>query len=193
MEVHTEMQDERLEYKGGLLRGYAKWLRENKHFDAVSSAASPEVRARLADPPLATEWVSAAMQNGVLAAVHAVGRDELIHSMVRGSIGGGVLRLIEPLIHGVVRVFGRTPAAVLSRLETIRPNVMRGVRFEYEPLGPNSGIVHCRAVSEPFGEHAGTAWRASIESLCELLGFRGATVTVASSADRREERITVRW
>lgn len=187
------MSDERIEFKGSLFRGYTKWLEDKRHLEAVRDAASPFVRARLDDPPIATEWIASTMQNGLLDAVHAVGGDELVRTMIRGSIGGGVLKLLEPLIQGIVRVFGRTPVAILSRLESVRVNVVRGVRFEYEPTSASSGVVIARSLSEPFGEHSALAWASSIEAVCELVGFRSARTAFELSADRRVARIRVRW
>ena len=187
------MSGERLEFKGSLIRGYAKWLKDNGYYDRVLSRASGAARSRLLDPPFVTDWVASDEQFAVLDAVFAVGGDALLRAMVRGSAQTGVLKLLEPLIQGVVRVFGRTPAAVLSRLPSIRKNIVRGVDFRITTTSDRSALVEAISQREPLSAHSALAWAASIESMCMTLGFDTVSTTHETSPDLLSVRIHVRW
>jgi hypothetical protein len=187
------MSDEKIEFKGSIVRGYVKWLRETSRFERVLERASPEARRVLLDPPLVSEWVPSATQFAVLDAVHAVGGDTLIRLMVKEAMRSSVLKLVEPLIQGVVRVFGRSPTVLLSRLDSIRKNTVRGVQFTYRAEGERAGHVVVQSLLTPLSPHSALAWAATIESLCATLGFERVQTERELSADRMCATIHVRW
>ncbi|MFO0563000.1 MAG: hypothetical protein U0269_33575 [Polyangiales bacterium] len=187
------MSDEKVEFKGSIVRGYAKWLRDNGQLDRVIERASPEAKRVLLDPPLVSEWVSAATQFAVLDAVHAVGGDALLRSLIKGAMSSSVLKLLEPLIQGVVRVFGRSPTVLLSRLGSIRKNAVHGVDFDYRAEGESAGHVVARSLATPLSPHSALAWAATIESVCVTLGFDKVRTEHEISADRMRATIHVRW
>lgn len=187
------MSGERLEFKGSLIRGYAKWLKDNGYYNRVLARASAPAIARLIDPPFVTDWVSSSEQFAVLDAVYAVGSDDLLRTMVRGSAQAGVLKLLEPLIQGVVRVFGRTPAAVIARLPSIRKNIVRGVDFHITHTGDQSALVEAISERDPLSTHSALAWAASIESMCMTLGFNSVSSVHETSSDLLSVKIHVRW
>jgi hypothetical protein len=168
-------------------------LRERGLLTAVIERAPPAARDLLIEPPLVSEWVSGEAQNAVLDAVHAVGGDALVREMIRSSIRTGVLRLLEPVLHGFARVFGRSPDVVLSRIESMRKNVVRGVSFAYEPLSSNAGLIVIRSLGDPLGACSALAWASSAEVLCELMGAGRASATAETSADRMSARVKVSW
>lgn len=187
------MSDERLEFKGSIVRGYAKWLRENGHLDRVLERATPEAKRVLLDPPLVSEWVSATTQFAVLDAVHAVGGDALLRSLIKGAMHNTVLKLLEPLIQGVVRVFGRSPTVLLARLGSIRKNAVHGVDFDYQPADDRGGRVVASSMGGALSPHSALAWAVTIESVCGVLGFDKARTEHEMSADRTRATIHVRW
>jgi hypothetical protein len=187
------MSDEKLQFKGSLVRGYAKWLRDNGQFELVIERARPEARRVLLDPPLVSEWVEAETQFAVLDAVYAVGGDTLLRSMVKGAMNNSVLKLLEPLIQGVVRVFGRSPTVLLSRLGSIRKNSVHGVDFDYRADGERAGHVVARSLAKPLSSHSALAWAVAIESVCATLGFDTVRTEHELSADRMRATIHVRW
>lgn len=187
------MNGERLEFKGSVLRGYTKWLRENGYFERVLAQGDAIAKARLMDPPMVTEWVPHEQQFAVLRAVHAVGGDALIRVMIHGSMQSGVLKLLEPLIQGAARVFGRTPATILSRLNSIRKNLVRGVDFRYRAQGDRAAVVEALSERDPLSAHSALAWAASLEAVALSLGFDTTKATFETSADNMCATITVRW
>jgi hypothetical protein len=187
------MSVEGLAFKGSILRGYSRWLREQGHIERVLACASGEAARKLRDPPLVTEWVAGDVQFAVLDAVHAVGGDALLRAMVSGSTQTGVLKLLEPLIQGVVRVFGKSPATLFSRLDSMRGNTIRGVDFRYRSEGEKSGVIEARSQRDKLSAHSALAWAALIEALCRTLGFDDVRTSYESSGDRMGVTIRVQW
>jgi hypothetical protein len=185
--------ESRQSFKGGLLRGYAKWLRDNGQLDGVLAKAPNEVRAALLDPPLVSEWVPGHVQNAALEAVVAHGGEAMVRAMIRGSVRTGVLKFIEPLIQGYVRMFGRTPDIVLSRFEALAKTTVRGLVFRYEPIDGRSGALVTTSDNAPLGPYSPLAWATAIEVLCELIGFDKTKVTYEMTPDRMRSRVLVRW
>ena len=103
--------------KGTLMRGWRDVLLKERLLEAVLARLTPEVAAMLRDPPASTEWVDVAYYECVAQAVcDQVGEERLDPLFVDAQRTGWVI-LLSRWLGGIVRVFGASPGAVLSRAE----------------------------------------------------------------------------
>jgi hypothetical protein len=95
----------------------------------VRQAASPELLPWLTEPPLGSAWMPAVVFQPVFAAVDRVGGEDLLRRIAAASMRQGAMRVMQPLVEGMLRLFGASPAAFYQRLPGILANQLKGVEF----------------------------------------------------------------
>jgi hypothetical protein len=179
LRTHDSTRDARpAEVKGSMVRSVAAVLVDRGLRDAIAAQVSPEARALLRDPPLPTEWIDARHFNEIYEALHEkVGADELRH-LNREAVDRGVSPYVRAAAESLLRVFGVSPAALLSRLERVAGTTARGVVYRYEPLDDTSGtfeIEYPALRDVPLGAFVATA--GALEGIFALCGTTGTIDT----------------
>src|SRR6202022_214334 len=96
-------------------------------------------------PPFPFAWVPGTPMDELQSALSAVAGRQA--GVGLGITAGCKLRgqAIEPVLRMPTALFGNTPVTVFQNLERFYTMVLRGMRFEYEALGPRQGLVRTHA------------------------------------------------
>jgi hypothetical protein len=130
--------------KGGTFRAYVKQLEEGKTLEVVLRRVSPEAATLARNPPLKSSWVDAHKLTELVEAVYALQGREGVLQLGRDVVQKQMLPFFLPMLRGIMRVVGVSPAALLSRYQSILKPIVQGQEFRYEPTSPRSGIMEIR-------------------------------------------------
>jgi hypothetical protein len=124
--------------------------------------------------PLDSSWVSMTMVEELTVAVGVLHGQDGLRRMARESLNQSVIPVLRTIIEGFLRIFGATPASLLSRMPQITASTVKGVEYSWTATGPDSGtflIAYPGRKRVPAELFAGAA--ASIELVFELCRVRG--------------------
>jgi hypothetical protein len=162
-------------------RGYAALVKQKV------SPATAELMEKL---PFPFAWMAATPMDELQTALSAVaGREACVDLGITAGrkLGGSV---IQPVLKMATALFGNTPATVFQNLERFYSMVLRGMKFEYQAVGPKEGIVRARAEG---GAPAALfdVTRGNLTYVFELCGVHGTVE--APDGSGAEVRYRVRW
>ncbi len=185
-----------LETRGSVVRSLAATLVEHHLLDEIAATVSPAARSMLREPPLPTEWIDGRVLNEIFEAILRVHGADLLMRLNRQSIERGVSPLIRGAAESVLRVFGVSPATLLSRLGRVGGTMSRGVVYHYDALTETSGsfeIEYTNLVDVPLGASiASVGGLELIFDMCSVRGSFGAPEVVANGR-RNRVRFPVSW
>jgi hypothetical protein len=164
-----------LETKGSLVRSVALTLGEHRLLDGVAAAVSPAARAMLLDPPLPTAWIDGRVLNEIYEAILQLHGVDLLRRLNRQAIERGVSPLIRGAAESVLRVFGVSPATLLSRLGRVAGTMARGVTYRYDADSETSGVFEIEyplLVDVPIGASIATV--GGLELVFDMCSVRGS-------------------
>lgn len=124
--------------------------------------------------PLDSSWIGTEEIEELAIAVHALHGPEGVRRMARESLNQSVIPLLKIVIEGFIRLFGATPATLLSRMGHMTASTAKGVEYVWTSTGPNSGtllIVYPGRKQVPIEMFIGTA--GSLETTFDLCRVRG--------------------
>src|SRR5205807_3716495 len=133
--------------KGSTLRKEIEYLSDTGRLPTILALLSPEARALVTNPPLASAWIDGALVDEVLAALYNSEGPQAILSMQRQLIFGPIMALLLPVSTGLVRVLGASPAALYSRFAEMTKRNVEGVDYKYTSLSHRSGKMLVRFLS----------------------------------------------
>ncbi len=185
-----------VETKGSVVRSLAATLSEHRLLDGIAASVSPAACRMLRDPPLATEWVDGRVLNEIFEAILLLHGADLLRRLNRQSIERGVTPLLRGAAESVLRVFGVSPATLLSKLGRVAGTTSRGVNFHYQAESETSGafeIEYAGLVDVPLGPSIATVGGLDlIFDMCSVRGSFGAPEVVANGR-RNRVRFAVSW
>ena len=181
--------------KGGVLRGWARFLDRRGMLDAIKAAVPAETAQLLEHPPLASEWVPIRHTIAVVEAVAARAGKSRVREMNHEGLRTTLLAMAMPILSGLGRIFGLQPATIYGRLELILKSSSRGFQFGYESLSDHSGIVLVHSGAREESMCTAEAWAAGFDLLLEVCGVTGDVVVkdVTPNANGATLRFLVDW
>lgn len=185
-----------VETKGSVVRSLASTLSEHRLLDGIVGAVSPAASRMLRDPPLATEWIDGRVINEIFEAILLLHGPEQLRRLNRQSIERGVGPLVRGAAEGILRVFGVSPATLLSKLGRVAGTTSRGVNYHYEAESETSGafeIEYVGLVDVPLGPSIATA--GALELIFDMCSVRGAfgPPEVVPNGRHNRVRFSVSW
>jgi hypothetical protein len=185
-----------VETKGSVVRSLAATLVEHRLLDGIAAAVSPAARSMLRDPPLPTEWIDGRVLNEIFEVILQVHGADLLRRLNRQSIERGVSPLVRGAAESVLRVFGVSPATLLSRLGRVTGTMSRGVTYHYDPQSETSGafdLEYPLLVDVPLGASIATVGGLElIFDMCSVRGSFGAP-SIVPNGRRNRVRFPVTW
>ncbi|MFO0760321.1 MAG: hypothetical protein U0359_27820 [Byssovorax sp.] len=164
--------------------------------DAVLDRVSREARALLLDPPVATAWIDARLINDVYEVLRALLGDRELRKLNNDAVKRGVSPLVSAAVERLIRVFGTSPAMLLTKFDRIAGTTSRGVVYRYEPLTDTSGtfdIEYPALRDVPRGPFVATGGALElIFSICDMEGTIGGITYVPNGRNNRA-RYEVTW
>lgn len=129
------------EVKASALRGYVSVLQRRGFLEELLRDASEGTRRVVASPPAASAWIDATPTEELMALLAEKKGLARVREVSREALDEGVVPLVLPLVSGILRLFGTSPATLLARTELLtRPN-LRGVSFRFTSSGEKSGVM----------------------------------------------------
>jgi hypothetical protein len=179
-----------------MVRSLAVTLVEHRLLDGIAAAVSPAARAMLREPPLPTEWIDGRVINEIFEAILQIHGADLLRRLNRQSVERGVSPLIRGAAESVLRVFGISPATLLSRLGRVAGTMSRGVVYRYDVETPTSGtfeIEYPDLVDVPLGPSIATVGGLELVfDMCSTRGSFGAP-SIAPNGRRNRVQFPVSW
>jgi hypothetical protein len=184
------------EVKGSLVRSLVVTIHEHGLRDAVLARVSPAAAALVRDPPLATMWVDGPVFNEILQALYEIEGAERLRHLNREAVERGLSPLLRATVPGLLRLFGTSPATLLSRLDRLGATSSRGFTARYLPSTPTAGSLEMAFPSlrdVPIGAFVATGGALKLVfELCGVPGTLGEPVWVDEQR-RNAMRFAVAW
>ena len=185
-----------VETKGSVARSMAAALSDHRLLDEIVAEVSPAARAMMLDPPLPTVWIDGRLLNEVYEAILRLHGADVLRRLNRQAIEQGVSPLIRGAAESILRVFGPSPATLLSRLGRVSGTISRGVAYRYDADTETSGTfeIECAHLDNvPLG--AFIAIVGGLELVFEMCSMRGSfgQPDVVKNGRHNRARVPVSW
>lgn len=179
-------------FKRSLFTSYLEDLQANGLLSRVRALASAELAALLDQPRDTEPWITAAPIDEMNAAVEALSGREAVRQLGLAVMKGGFTKVLEPIIHLSLSLFGASPASLFTRAHLMLAVVSRGVEMKWTPAGKTSGSMQviCGDVVPPV---SWAAWEGTFLYVLELAGATGTVGEARPAADGRSCAIDVSW
>lgn len=185
--------------KGAMIQSVRALMIERGTIDRVRGALPKDWAHALDGDVFTTDWIDLRVMGAIGYAVAQTSSDAAVTEIVRAVSRTGTIPRIQPIIDGIVRLFGLTPASIFARMSTINRATTRGVETEWVPSGSNAGSVFLRfdgPVDPPspwslYSPPSIAAWMGTIHAVFDICDLKG-TVTPMPVRDRRIE-LRAQW
>lgn len=183
----------RRSFSRSVFRSFVDELRRTGIFDQVRAQSSATLAPLLDDPRRGPGWIDAAPFDEIGAAVCALrGRDSVRALGYHLMKSGGVVAMLEPIIHLSLAVLGGDPASLLSKAHLMASVFSRGSELSWVPSTPAAGSMRIRC-DEALPELSWAPWEGTFMYGFDLTGTRGEIAQARPAADQRSCEIEVRW
>jgi hypothetical protein len=180
------------QYTRSVWCSHVQELRRSGRLAEVRAAASERLVPLLDQPREAPKWMDGLAFDELNAVVYGLRGREGLRELLQQVMKSGLAKVLEPIIQLALAVFGGTPAAILSRADSLLAVNSRGVRMKWMTSTFTSGIVQvsCGEVIPPI---SWIAWEGIFIHVVELAGVSGAVGEARASADGLSCEIDVSW
>jgi len=185
------MAEERL-LSGAVLRADIAWLEKNGLEVAVRDRLPPDTQALLDHPPLPMSWVPARHIDALLDAVLQIGGEDKLLQLGEETTQASFGPVLRPLLRTLVSLFGASPAALFSRIDSALAVFLKGASFTYEARGDREGVLHLRTVDRPLlAFHL--QWKGTLRFTFDVANAKGAVNSCVVDPDGRGAVYSVSW
>jgi hypothetical protein len=161
--------------KGASLRAHIGWLRRENKLELVRARVPMTTQRLIDDPPLPSTWLDSRDVEPLLCALEAIDGRAGVLRMARDAMHeDSFMARLRPMLAGVVRLFGTSPATLFRHLHDLVKSSVQGMSFEYLAESERAGVMEVRYAVD--GEVPGCTFvscMAALESLLELCGVNG--------------------
>jgi hypothetical protein len=176
---------------GSVLRADIAWMEKNNLKAQVRERLPPETQAVFDKPPMAVTFVSARHLDAMHDALLAVGGEQkLLQLGQEAARGHGTL--LGPLLKTVLSLFGTSPAALFSRMDTFLGNFVRGSSFSWQPTGERSGVL-TMSNDDPAPAAWYTRWKGPVLFGFEVASAKGTIDACEIAPDGKSAAYRVSW
>lgn len=183
-------------YLGSVLRLTVDFLEQRGCKAQVRQKVSAATAQLIDKPPFPFAWIPATPMDELESALSLVaGRDACVDLGLTAArnLGGS---LIQPVLKMATALFGNTPVAVFQNLERFYAMVLKGMKFDYEALGPREAVIRVRAEGGKVPAALFDVTRGNLAYVFELCGVRGSVEPpeeIRCDARGGEASYRVRW
>ena len=189
-------QEHAVEVKGSVVRAVVLTLGSHGLREAVLARVTPAAAELVRDPPLPTMWVDARPHNEIYQALLEVVGAERLRALNREAVERDVSPLLRGAAMRVLRIFGMSPATLLSKLDRVSGTTARGVIYRYTPIDGASGwfeVDYPTVQTVPLGAFVATGGALTLVfEMCGVKGTFGEPEWVANG-QRNRARFAVAW
>lgn len=179
------------EVSGAYVDAVLRPLRASEHFAAIKEKLAPPVLA-MVNNPWAETWHPAlhleAVGDAAIAAIGAPALEELTYGAVRDRFGP----IVMPMLKSTLASSNRSPAAVLSKLESVVTVAMRGLDILWKADSPTGGLLQVR-YPRPVTAHVEGSWRGVLRYVFEVTQATGRIERSRHSPTGETLQFLVSW
>lgn len=184
------------EVKGSMFRSVAVALVGHPARATIVAGVGPEARALLDDPPLPTAWLDARLINDLYQVMYERLGEAELRRINYEAAARGVSPLVRGAVERLLRVFGASPATLLSKFDRVAGTTSRGVVYRYEALSETSGrfdIEYPGLSDLPLGPFVATG--GALELIFDICGVQGTIDGLSYVPNGRNNRVRyeVNW
>jgi hypothetical protein len=180
------------QFTGSILRTNLDWVTKAGLAPAVRSHVPEETRVLFDHPPLPSSWISARHIDALLEAVLAVGGEEKVLQLAEETTRASFGPVLLPLLKTFVVLFGTSPAAMFSRLDSTVAVYMKGANFTFEESGDKEGVLRLRAVDQPARAWF-LQWKGRLRFGFEMMRLQGTIASCDIDADGKGASYRLTW
>jgi len=161
-------------YLGSAFRVAVDFVHQRGCTALVKQKVSAATAELIDKPPFPFAWMPAAAMDELQSALSAVaGREACTDLGITAGrkLGGSV---IQPVLKMATALFGNTPMTVFQNLERFYSMVLKGMKFEYEAVGPKEGVIRVRASGANVPTALFDVTRGNLTYVFELCGVKGS-------------------
>jgi hypothetical protein len=179
--------------KGSVYRSYVKLLEREGRLEGLVAKLAPADAELFRNVPLSSTWVDGeplARLNGIIYEMEgAIG----LKKIARQTLDEGMLPMLRPMLQGVMRVFGVSPATLFTRMNDLVKTTCQGLEYDYKRVTDRSGTMDARyGTVDPVPPHVWLAGMASFEAILALCSVKGS-VSEAEVLGPRHGRYRIVW
>jgi hypothetical protein len=180
-------------FRRSVLRGYISELERLGVKGEIHERVPPEVALLLEQPQEAPSWVPALVLDEILIALVALrGREAARELGYRLMKGGRLEAVFAPIVSVALNFLGSSPAALLSRAQTMASVISQGIQLRWERTSENTGVIRiCTEKSMPDSSWA--AWEGAFLYAFELTGTLGEVSPSRPAPDDRCGETLISW
>ncbi len=179
------------ELSGAYVDAVLRSLRSSPHFSAIKEKLEPPVLA-MVNNPWSETWHPAlhleAVGEAAIAAIGAAAFEELAYGAVKDRFGPIVL----PMLKSTLASSNRSPAAILSKLESVVQVAMKGITVTWKADGPKEGLLQV-SYPRPVAAHVEGSWRGVLRYVFEVTQATGRVERSRHSPDGAVLQYLVSW
>lgn len=146
-----------------------------------------------------TDWVDLRMMGPIVYALHEAAGPEAVFEALRHANRVGTVPRIQPILDGIVRLFGLSPASVFSRMHLINQATTRGVECQWTPDGTQRGrltLLFAGPIDPPspwglYSSAAQQGWAGSMQVVFDVCDVRGRVEPLSARPPTIE--LSARW
>lgn len=177
---------------GIVIRGYVQTIEREGLLAAVKANVPESTRKLMDKPPLVVSTVSGTVLDDLLLAVERERGPSAPRAVARRTGHDSFGPVLKPLLQGTMRMFGSSPATLLSRVGPLSAAMVRDVEFDYRPVGDHAGTLIALFPSAP-PRATFAAWEGICEFVCDFCGTSGKVAPHRALDDGRRFEIDARW
>jgi len=179
------------EVSGAYVDAVLRSLKGSEHFDTIKSKLTPPVR-EMVDNPWSETWHPAlhleAVGEAAIASIGLTAFEELAYAAVRDRFGA----IVMPMLKSTLASTNRSPAAVLSKLESVVKVAMRGLDIMWQPESATTGLLQVR-YPRPVAAHVENSWRGVLRYVFEVTQATGRVERSRHSPGRNTLQYLISW
>lgn len=181
--------------KGTIFRGLVLVLKQDGKLTAVESKLSGPTLELVRALPTAGAWIEGVRVVELEEAMALVSSDKELFEVGRRSVAVELRAITRSVTEGVLRLFGASPASLLSRISMFDPVTARGVKNVWTPTGDKRGEMRViYPTSKLLPDAMGAISAGMLVATLEVCRTKGSSVFNGFTNEARNEmRFTIEW
>ena len=181
--------------KASAWRSLIDVMREVGVLERVRERSDPAVQEFLDKPPFPSTWMPAIPFQSVLAVLEKEVGIEGVREIARESTNGGMMKVMRPLVEGLLRIFGSDPASFYKRVPKVMESQVRGITFDFKTVEDGRAEL---LLSYDYLRDCPTGsfvyWESVLQQVQEVCGRQGTATTERIDTPRRNSaRLVFTW
>jgi hypothetical protein len=163
--------------KGWIFRAHIAYLKRHGKLDAVVARLSQAAAGAVVSLPLAGSWIEGPLLDEIVEGVDALEGSPGVLAMEEAMLRIEMVQVLLPMVQGVMRIFGASPASLFKRFGDLVRTSSHGIEFQYVETSERSGTMEVRYHTDKTMTRP--SFMTTVPALHAILRFCGTSGTVS--------------